>query len=113
STVTGHLPIALSDISSATVGNTVYLVGGYDGTVPRREIYATSDGRTFRVAATLPQGLRYAAVTAVGSTVVVAGGQAASGPVSTVSALDTKTGALTRLATLPAPVTEASAFVVG
>ena len=59
-TVAGHLPVALSDLSAATVGDTVYLVGGYDGQVPRREIYATTDGATFRVAGRLPVGLRYA-----------------------------------------------------
>ena len=43
SSAIGHLPLALSDLSSAVVGNTVYLVGGYDGITPRAEIYATTD----------------------------------------------------------------------
>jgi hypothetical protein len=72
-TVTGHLPVALSDLAAATVGNTTYLVGGYDGSRPRREIYATTNGRTFSMVARLSVGLRYPAVTAVGNTIVIAG----------------------------------------
>jgi hypothetical protein len=48
SAVVAHLPVSLSDLSAVTVGNTTYLVGGYDGHTPRREIYATTDGTTFR-----------------------------------------------------------------
>src|SRR5207237_10906404 len=36
--VIGHLPTALSDLSSATIGGTVYLVGGYDGRTPQSTI---------------------------------------------------------------------------
>jgi hypothetical protein len=82
--VIGHLPVALSDLSAAVVGRTVYLVGGYDGNTPRPEIYATTDGRTFRTMAALPLGLRYAAVTVLGATAVIAGGQTANGLVAVV-----------------------------
>ena len=51
--VVGHLPVILSDLSSATVGDMVYLVGGFDRVSPRREIYSTVDGVHFRVAATV------------------------------------------------------------
>jgi hypothetical protein len=111
--VIGHLPVPLSDLSAAVVGQTVYLVGGYDGNTPRAEIYATTDGRRFRTIAALPLGLRYAAVTAVGATVVIAGGQTATGQSDEVFALDTTTGALSRLGTLNAPVSEASGFTLG
>ena len=53
------------------------------------EIYATTDGRRFSTVAMLPEGLRYPAVTAVGTTVVIAGGQTATGQSDTVIALDT------------------------
>lgn len=111
--VIGHLPVALSDMSAAVVGRTVYLVGGYDGNTPRAEIYATTDGRTFRTIAALPHGLRYAAVTAVGATVVIAGGQTATGQSDDVFALETVTGSLSRLGRLNAPVSEASGFTLG
>ena len=56
SAVVGHLPVSLSDLSAVTVGDTTYLVGGYDGHAPRREIYATTDGTTFRIVGRLPKG---------------------------------------------------------
>jgi len=110
--VVGHLPVPLSDLSAATVGNTVYLVGGFDGHTPRAEIYATTDGTSFRVVGRLPAGLRYAAVTAVGGTIVISGGQDANGPVDTVTAFDTTTGAISSLGTLPAPITESAAVTI-
>jgi outer membrane protein assembly factor BamB len=111
--VVGHLPVALSDLAVAKVGDTVFLVGGYDGRVPRREIYATTDGQTFRVVGHLPVGLRYAAVSASGASVVIAGGLSATGPVATVSVLDTSDGSVSRVGALPAPVAHASAFTIG
>ena len=112
-TVAGHLPLPLSDLAATTVGDTVYLVGGYDGHLPRREIYATTDGTTFRVVGRLPLGLRYAAVSPSGTSIVIAGGQAASGPVATVSVFDTTDGSVSRLGVLPTPLAHASAFTIG
>ncbi len=112
SAVVGHLPVSLSDLSAVTVGDTTYLVGGYDGRAPRREIYATADGTTFRIVGRLPKGLRYPAVTAAGTIIVIAGGQAANGPVDTVTTFDTSNGTISSLSTLPAPVTEASAVTI-
>jgi hypothetical protein len=112
SAVVAHLPVSLSDLSAVTVGNTTYLVGGYDGHTPRREIYATTDGTTFRIVGRLPKGVRYPAVSATGSTIVIAGGQAANGPVDTVTAFDTANGTISSLGTLPAPVAEASAVTI-
>ena len=112
SAVVGHLPVSLSDLSAVTIGNTTYLVGGYDGRTPRREIYATTDGTTFRIVGRLPKGVRYPAVSAVGTTIVIAGGRAANGPVDTVTAFDTANGTISTLGTLPAPVAEASAVTI-
>lgn len=85
--------------------NGVFLVGGYDGHAPRREIYRTTDGTHFAVVATLPVGLRYAAVNAVGSTVYIAGG-------GRVLALDTGTDALRTVAAANVPRGQA-AFALG
>jgi Kelch motif protein len=109
----GHLPVALSDLSSATIGSTTYLVGGYDGHAPQSAIYATTNGTTFRKAGALPVGLRYTAVTAVGRAVVVAGGTTGTTSVNTVNRFDPGTGRVTLLARLPAPVSHAAAFVLG
>ncbi len=112
SAVVGHLPVSLSDLSAVTVGDTTYIVGGYDGHTPRREIYATTDGTSFRMVGRLPEGVRYPAVSAVGTTIVIAGGRAANGPVDTVTAFDTVNGTISSLGALPVPVAEASAVTI-
>ncbi len=111
--VAGSLPRPLSDLAAATVGGTVYLAGGWDGRTPRREIYATADGTHFRVVGRLRQGVRYPAVAAVGSKLVIAGGTTAAGPVSTVEVFDTALGKVTAVGTLPQPVAGAAAVVLG
>jgi outer membrane protein assembly factor BamB len=111
--VVGHLPVVLSDLAAVAIGPTVYLVGGYDGSVPRPEVYATSDGVRFRLVARLPVGLRYPAVTASGGTIVVAGGQTAHGLSAAVYGIDPGAGSVHRLGTLPAAVAHAAAFTAG
>ena len=111
--VVGSLPHPLSDLAAATVGGTVYLVGGWDGRTPRREIFATSDGVHFRVVGRLRQGVRYPAVAAVGSKLVIAGGTTAAGAVSTVEVFDTAVDRVTAVGRLPQPVAGAAAVVLG
>ena len=64
STVVGHLPQPRADLAAVTIGSTVYLVGGYDGTNATRDVLATTDGVQFRTVAQLPVGVRYPAVAA-------------------------------------------------
>ena len=112
-TVIGHLPRPLSDLASAQIGDTTYLVGGYDGRVPRGEILATHDGRQFTTVGQLPVGLRYPAVAAVAGRLVVAGGETASGLSKAVFSFDPGTRAVTEIGLLPQSVGHASAVVVG
>src|SRR4029077_5801400 len=102
--VVGHLPVSLSDLSAVSIGDTVYLVGGYDGSVPRPEVYATRDGVHFAQVATLPLGLRYPAVTVADGRLIVAGGQGVHGPTRSIFAVDPASGVVRRLGTLPAGV---------
>ncbi|MGZ4124730.1 MAG: outer membrane protein assembly factor BamB family protein [Actinomycetota bacterium] len=114
--IVGHLPAALSDLTAVTVtgpGAGVYLIGGWDGSAANRTIWRTTDGRRFSAAGRLPTGLRYAAAAAVGSTIVVAGGEVNDRPVATVYAFDTTTGRVRRLPDLPDPVGHAAAFADG
>jgi len=111
--VVAQLPRAISDLAAAKSGKNVYLVGGYDGRRPRAEIYRTADGLHYELAGTLPVGLRYPAVEAVGSTLVVAGGTGPNGPVSTVYAFDTTTGRTSLLGRLAAPLAHANALTLG
>jgi DNA-binding beta-propeller fold protein YncE len=112
--VAGRLPAPLADVSAATIGGTTYLVGGWDGSRPSTAIYATTDGTHFRTAAHLHSGVRYAAVAAVGSDLLVAGGEDARGrPLSTVSLFDTSSGTVSGVTTLPSPVSQAASFELG
>jgi outer membrane protein assembly factor BamB len=114
--IVGHLPAALSDLTAATVaegpGRGVYLIGGWDGSVSERTLWRTTDGRRFVAAARLPVGLRYASAAAVGSTLVVAGGEANGRPTAAVYAVDTSSGTVRRLPDLPSPIGHAAAFAL-
>jgi N-acetylneuraminic acid mutarotase len=91
----------------------VYLVGGYDGSVPRREIYATSDGVRFTRAAILPIGLRYAAAASAGTDVLIAGGVSSHGPVDSIYRFSPGTGTVKLIGHLPAVVGHAAAIDLG
>jgi hypothetical protein len=111
--IVGRLPRPLSDLVSARTGGTVYLVGGYDGIRPRREIYATTDGTHFRLAGTLPVGLRYPAVAAAEGRLLVAGGAGAAGISSAVFSFDPAGGRVTRIGSLPRAIAHAAAISAG
>jgi N-acetylneuraminic acid mutarotase len=120
-TTIGHLPRVLSDLAAVSIGGTVYVVGGFDGTRARREVLQTTNGHDFKTIATLPTGLRYAAVAAAGSKLIIAGGQTQSAPASrSIYLVDTASGSVRRLATLPVSIAHAvllvrgdSAFLIG
>ena len=111
--VVATLPRALSDLAVASTVNGVFLVGGYDAHVPRREIYRTTDGTHFTLVARLPVGLRYPAVAALGTNVVIAGGTSPSGASDKVYVLDTGTGNVRLLGRLPAAIAHAQAVTLG
>jgi N-acetylneuraminic acid mutarotase len=77
--VIGHLPTVRADVTAAVAGKMVVLSGGFDGVEPQRDVWATSDGRTFRVIARLPQAVRYPAVVPDGQNVYVFGGLISGG----------------------------------
>src|SRR5262249_57179270 len=65
-----------------------------------------------KAAAGLPQPWRYAAVTAAGGRVVVAGGSTPAGASRRVLALDPTHGAVRSVGLLPAPTTHAAAATI-
>ncbi|HEX4864051.1 MAG TPA: kelch repeat-containing protein, partial [Acidimicrobiales bacterium] len=79
-TTSGSLPRPRSDHSAVTVGSTTYIVGGYDGTGPDSQIWATTDGVHFSAAGNLPVPVRYAAVTVAAGKIYAFGGEAVGGP---------------------------------
>jgi N-acetylneuraminic acid mutarotase len=111
--IVAHLPRPLSDVAAATTPDGVYLIGGYDGRTPQRAIYRTRDGTHVARVATLPVGLRYAAVAAVGDLVVIAGGDSAAGTSDQVYLLDTAKNALASLGALPVGTAGAETFALG
>ncbi|MGE5227257.1 MAG: PQQ-binding-like beta-propeller repeat protein [Planctomycetaceae bacterium] len=111
--VAGHLPTPLSDLAAVTVDGKAYLVGGWDGTTPQATVWSKKDGRSFKKVAMLPVGVRYPAVAAVGSTLVIAGGLLANGgETAAVETVDTATGKVAKLGMLPHPVGHAMAFAM-
>jgi YVTN family beta-propeller protein len=114
SSLVGRLPSASSDSTAAAIDGTAYVVGGYTGTRWLDTIVAYRPGKTPRIVAHLPKTLRYAAVTAVGHHLVIAGGSLENGTASnSVLLYAPATGRVTKLGTLPAPTTHAAAATLG
>ena len=118
--VIGSLPSPRSDSAAAVIGNTAYVVGGFDGHAMTRDVLATADGHRWRVVARLRVGVRYPAVAAIGAAVYVVGGAlattegTASGPqTAAVQRVDVRTGRVTIVGHLSRPLAHATAFSVG
>ena len=110
----GHLPSGSSDQTGAAIGGTAYIVGGYTGTRWLDTIVAWKPGGSARVVAHLPSAVRYAAVTAVGDRLVIAGGSLPSGSATdAVYTFVPATGRVTRIGRLPAATTHAVAATFG
>jgi YVTN family beta-propeller protein len=110
----GTLPAASSDSAATAVAGTAYVVGGFTGTRWLDTIVAWRPGASARVVAHLPFAVRYAAVTTVGRTVVIAGGSLADGSASTaVLTFDPRTRRIRRVGALPQPTTHAAAAAIG
>jgi N-acetylneuraminic acid mutarotase len=105
----GELPTSASDVASATIADTVYIVGGYTGVTPLRTVLAWRPGKQAYVVGTLPKPLRYSAVAAVGGALVIAGGTSGESASRDIYRFDPSTGKLTTIALLPQPLTHATA----
>jgi DNA-binding beta-propeller fold protein YncE len=104
------LPAASSDQSAATVGGTAYIVGGYTGSRWLDTVVAFRAPHSVRVVAHLPVALRYAAVTAVGADVIIAGGSLADGSASREVYRYRPGGGVRAIGRLPAATTHAAAL---
>lgn len=110
----GRLPAPSSDHAAAVIGNTAYVVGGFTGARWLDTIVAWRPGSGGRVVAHLPTPVRYAAVTSVGGSLVIAGGSRPDGTASDAVFEYTPGGdGVTRLGHLPAPTTHAAAVADG
>ncbi len=108
--VVGRLPQPASDVSAAVIADRAYVVGGFTGTRWLNTILAWRPGTVPRVVARLPVALRYAAVTAAGGKLLIAGGSTPNGTASrVVLTFDPARQRLRAIADLPAPLTHAAA----
>ena len=115
--VIGHMPTVRADVTAVVVGRRVMLVGGFNGVGPQDDVWATADGRSFRVVAHLPQPVRYPAVAAVGSAVYVFGGLISGGEYTgtfsrAIQRIYLPTGRASIVGQLPTPLAHAMAAVV-
>ena len=112
--VVGRLPAPSSDQAAAAIGGTAYIVGGFTGTHWLDTVVAWTPGRRARIVAHLPTPVRYAAVTAAGGKLIVAGGSLPDGEASSrVLEYSPASGVLRRLGRLPEPTTHAAAAELG
>lgn len=111
-TMAGMLPTGRSDLSAATVGDTAYVVGGFDDTAGQRDVLATADGKTFTTVAALPGTVRYGGVVTVGKRILIFGGEDGGRSSDAVLAFDPAKATVEQIANLPVRLSHASAFVM-
>jgi hypothetical protein len=114
----GTLPQPRAGATTVVVGTTTYLVGGENSVGSDPGILATSDGRHFTVAATLPVPVLFPGVAAFDGKLYVFGGDATTGPdagtaVDTIQVVDLKTRKVTDKDHLPEAVAATAAVVLG
>ena len=109
----GHLPQVRSDDAVATSGNTLYVVGGYNGRTEFPGVLATNDGVTFREVGRLTLTVRYGAAYASGHSVWVFGGEHGGVPTPDIQRVDTNTGASSVVAKFPHPLAHAAVVQLG
>ncbi len=113
----GLLPDSRSDCFAVSIGGSVYVVGGYDGSSGDPTVLATTDGRSFTSVATLALPVRYPAVAALGGNIYVIGGEAVGGAdngtaVRDIQVVNPLTGSARILGSIPEPLEGASAVTI-
>ena len=107
-------PGTRADAGAVTIGNTVYVVGGYDGSAMDAEVTSTTDGHSYRAVAALPVALRYPALAVLGSQIYVFGGLRANGhPSNAVQLVDPANRTAHVVGHLPKALDGAAAGVLG
>jgi N-acetylneuraminic acid mutarotase len=110
----GRLPQPLSDLTATTIGSTVYVAGGWNGTDTNREIYAVSPSGSVSRRASIAQGVRYPAAGVLNGRLIIAGGETAAGsPTADAWSFDPARGHVTQLPDLPAATDHTSGVVLG
>ncbi len=110
--MSGSLPRPRSDLAAVGIGGAVYLVGGYDGTALASSVLKSTNGTTFTSVASIPVPVRYPAITVLGDTIWVFGGQNAAGPTDVIQRIDVRTGRSRVANRLPSALSGASAVLL-
>jgi non-specific serine/threonine protein kinase len=117
SQVRGQLPAVRTDHVAATIGTTIYVLGGAQNEgLPVASVFASSDaGTTWHDAGALAAPVRYPAVHAIKNSVYLFGGVTTANGTDTASVqrYDPTTHTTTVVAQLPAPLSHASAIAFG
>ena len=110
----GSVPGPLSDHVSATVEGKVYVVGGFDGHQISANVLVSDDGAHYRTFGALAEPVRYPAAAAADGAIYVFGGvaNAGGGDTRSIQKIDTRTGRVTVVGQLPAPLSHASAVEI-
>lgn len=108
-----QFPTGRSDLSVVPVAGRTVALGGYDGSVVPREVFAQRGTTSLHRIGRLTTGVRYAATAAVGHAVLVFGGEVAGHELAGVQRLDARTGRTRTVAQLPVPLGHASAVTLG
>ncbi len=112
----GQIPQPRADLVAAAVGGMLYVLGGGDeASALVAEVDASTDGARWTAAGTLAEPVRYPAVIVVDGAIYLFGGVTTSEGTDTrsVQRYDPKTRTTEVVAQLPAPLSHASAVLLG
>ncbi len=112
------MPTGRSDLSTVTLGDRAYILGGYTGTALEPQILSTTTGTSFAPAGQLAQPVRYGAVAALNHQIYVIGGivgttESAAAQTRVIQRFDPATGKTTVIGHLPVPLAYAAAVALG
>jgi len=110
--VIGHLPQPRSDLVATTVGDSAYVLAGFDGTTSLSAVLRTNDGRRFTPIARLPITVRYPAVAALGDRLLLFGGEHDGVVIDDVQQVDLATGRTRVIGHLPRPLAHEASVVL-
>jgi hypothetical protein len=110
--VIGNLPAIRADLSTAVVGDHVFVIGGGSANGPDARIWSTTDGSAMRLVGRLQIGVRYAATAVAGASIYVFGGAASGGDRSEIQRFDTTTGRTSVVGRLPVRLSHAASLVL-
>ncbi len=112
--VVEHLPTPRSDLAAVTVGDRVFVVGGYDGSTPAlADILVSTREGAFRVFGRLRVAVRYPAVTRADGAIWVLGGERNGVEVDPIQRVDLGTGRVRIVGHLRRPLGHAAATSLG